>query len=185
MAPESYDQDRIARLSDPDVFRYCSGEELRRLLAPAAGWHVADFGSGTGLFTSELAPIVETVFAVDIRQQLHRRYQEDGMPANVVPVTADMGTLPFPTDHLDGGVSTRTYHHGTEAYLPEIARVIRPGGRLVIVDWSATGAGARDSPVDEEYLDLTAVQSHLIDEGFRIRNAQERRETFVVVGERQ
>lgn len=185
MSPEPYDQDRIDRLCDPSGFRYCSGEELRRFLAPGPDWRVAEFGSGTGLFTSELAPVVRTVFAVDVRRQLHEVYDDHGRPANVAPVTADFANLPFPDDHLDGGVSLRTYHHGFETALDEIARVLRPGGRLVVVDWSATGAGDRETHVEEEYLDIATVQSHLLTAGFRIAEAHERRETFVVVGERR
>lgn len=185
MTPGPYDQDRIDRLGDPNAFRYCSAEELRRFLAPAPEWHLADFGSGIGLFTSELAPVVDTVFAIDIRQSLHEIYRKTKPPANVIPITGDFETLPFPTDALDGGVSIRTYHHGMDTALSEIGRAIRPGGRLVIVDWSATGAGDRDFRTDEDYLDLATVQSQLLENGFRIRDAQERRETFVVVGERR
>lgn len=185
MSPESYDRDRIDKLTDPSAFRYCSGEELRTALSPTSEWRVADFGSGTGLFTSELAPVVDTVFAIDIRRRLHRIHLESGVPANVVPLTADFGTLPFPDDSLDGGVSIRTYHHGMGDALPELARVIRPDGRLLIVDWSATGAGEREFRTDESYLDLATVQSQLLENGFRIREARERRETFIVVGERR
>lgn len=88
----------------------------------------------------------------------------------------------FPNDYLDGGLSIRTYHHGFDEAIDEIGRVIRPGGRLVIVDWSATGAGEREHRDDEEYLDISTVQSDLLNAGFRIVNAHERRETYVVVG---
>lgn len=184
MAPEPLDQESIDNLNDPNVFRYCSGEELRSVLGSAPDWTVADFGSGTGLFTNELAPVVDRVFAIDIRKGLHEHYREGEIPSNVVPITATFRNLPLPNDHLDGGVSIRTYHHGVHTSLPEIGRVIRPGGRLVIVDWSATGAGDREFRTDEEYFDLATVQSQLLDHGFRIRLAQERYETFVVVGER-
>lgn len=185
MGPEPYGQDRIDRLEDPNAFRYCSGEGLRGFLTPGGHWHVADFGSGTGLFTTELAPVVDTVYAIDLRRGLHDRYRTTEMPTNVVPITADFGHLPFSADVLDGGVSIRTYHHGMAASLPEIARVIRPGGRLVVVDWSATGAGDREFRTDEAFVDLATAQSHLLDAGFRIRDAMERRETFVVVAERR
>ena len=183
MPHEPYDADRIASIDDAAAaFRYCSAEELRRFVDPGPDWRVADFGSGTGLFTSELAPVAGTVYAVDVRPGMHEVFRERGMPTNVRAVTADFGDLPFPDDHLDGAVSMRTYHHGFEAALPEVARVLRPGGRLAIVDWSGTGAGERESPVEEEYLDLATVQSHLLDADFRIDRAEERRETFVVVG---
>jgi SAM-dependent methyltransferase len=180
-----YSQERIDKLTDPSAFRYCSGEELRRFLAPGPDWGVADFGSGAGLFTTELASVAENVFAVDVRRDLHDIYREHGIPANVAPVTADFANLPFPDNHLDGGVSIRTYHHGFESALDEIARVIRPGGRLVIVDWSATGAGEREGRDDEEYLNIATVQSHLLEVDFQIVDAHERRETFVVIGARR
>ena len=183
MAHEPYDADRIASIDDATAaFRYCSAEELRTFLDPGPDWRVADFGSGTGLFTRELAPVAGTVYAVDVRPGMHDVFHENGMPGNVESVVADFVDLPFPDDHLDGAVSLRTYHHGFEAALPEVARVLGPGGRLAVVDWSGTGAGERDTPVEEEYFDLATVQSQLLDAGFQIDRAEERRETFVVVG---
>lgn len=182
MAHEPFDPDRIDSIDDAAAaFRYCSGEELRTFLDPAPDWFVADFGSGTGLFADELAPVAGTVYAVDARPGMHEVYGGKGVPPNVVPVVADFEALPLPDDHLDGAVSLRTYHHGFDVALPEVARVLRPGGRLVVVDWSATGAGERETPVEEAYEDLAAVQSQLLDAGFRIGEARERRETFVVV----
>lgn len=181
MPYEPYDRERIDSIDDSDAFRYCSGEELRTFLDPAPDWRVADFGSGTGLFTSELAPVAEAVYAIDVRPSMHDVYREKGMPGNVIPVTADFEDLPFPDGHLDGAVSLRTYHHDFDVALSEVARVLGPGGRLVVVDWSATGAGERETPVEEEYADIATAQSQLLEAGFRVDAARERRETFVVV----
>jgi SAM-dependent methyltransferase len=172
---------RIDRLRDPSQYRYLSGEELRYFLNPDPGWTVADFGSGTGFYTDEIAPVVEKVYAVDILAEMHEHYREHGLPSNVETVTADFAETPFEDGALDGALSTRTFHHGFETALDEIARTLRVGGRFVIVDWSATGAGERETPVEEEYFDLATVQSLLLDAGFSIRTAKERRETFVVV----
>lgn len=181
-----YERDRVERIDDPaSAYRYCSGEELRTFLDPGPDWTVADLGSGTGRFTSELAPVVDRAFAVDLRSGMQAAYREKGVPTNVTPLVADFERLPLPTDSVDGAISMRTYHHEFETALPEVGRVLRPGGRLVIVDWSATGAGERETPVDEEYLDLATVQSHLLEAGFRIAHAEERRETFVIVGVRR
>lgn len=172
--------ERIQRLEDPDNYRYLSGEELRSFLDPGPKWRVADLGSGTGFYTREVSPVVETLYAVDINPEMHRYYCQNEIAPNVVPLTADVTQLPFGRDELHGVVSTRTFHHGLDDALTEVARVLRPRGRLVIVDWSATGAGERETSRDEEYFDIATAQSLLLDAGFRIRSAEERRETFVI-----
>lgn len=173
--------DRLDKLEDPERYRWLSGEELRYYLDASPGWRVADLGSGTGFYADELAPVARRVYAVDRLDEMHERYRAQGKPANVEPVTTDFGDLPFPDGHLDAAVAVMTYHHGLEAAVDEVARALRPGGRFVVADWSATGAGLRDPPVEEEYFDLAAVQSQLLDAGFRIRVARERLETFLVV----
>jgi SAM-dependent methyltransferase len=173
--------DRIDRLEDPEQFRYLSGEELRTFLDPGPEWTVADLGSGTGVYTDEIAPTVDTVYDVDAYAAMHERYEERGCPANVELLTADVAEIPLDDGVLDGAVSLRTYHHGVAEALPELARLFRPGGRLVVFDWSATGAGERErGPPAESCFDLATVQSQLLEAGFRIGSAQDRRETFVV-----
>ncbi|MFB6362392.1 MAG: class I SAM-dependent methyltransferase [Halobacteriales archaeon] len=177
--------DRLEKLEDPSRYRWLSGEELRHHLGPAPEGAVADLGSGSGFYTDELAPVIRRAYAVDVLGEMHERYRERGLPDNVEPVTATFRDLPFADGGLDGAVAVMTFHHELHAALEEIARVLRPGGRLVIVDWSATGVGERDPPVEEEYFDPASCQARLLDAGFRIRVARERRETFVVVATRR
>lgn len=175
-------EDRIERLEDPSQYRYLSAEELRAFLDPRPDWVVADLGSGTGFFTDELAPVVGTLHAIDIREEMHDVYRSKGLPANVETITADVADVPLPDDALDAAVSLRTLHHGVAESLDEVARLLGPGGRFVVVDWSATGAGERERGQDaDQYFDLATVQTALLDSGFRIRTARERRETFVVI----
>lgn len=175
-------EELIERLEDPRVYRYLSAEELRSFLDARPDWAVADLGSGTGVFADELAPVVGTLYAIDIREELHETYREKGLPPNVETLTADVADVPLADDALDAAVSVRTYHHGVAEALDEVGRLLRPGGRLVVLDWSATGAGERERGKDpDHYYDLATVQAELLDAGYRIRAARERRETFVVV----
>jgi SAM-dependent methyltransferase len=174
--------EKADRLEDPGQYRYLSAEEVYTLLDPDPAWTVADLGSGTGFFTDDVAPMVEGVYAVDVHEAMQDAYREKGVPENVDLVTTDVADMPFEDGHLDAALSLRTFHHGVADALAEVSRTLRPGGRFVVVDWAATGAGERDrGPDRQDCFDVATVQSMLVEAGFEIRVARERRETFAVV----
>lgn len=64
-----------------------------------------------------------------------------------------------------------THHEYADAEaLAELARVVRPDGRLVTVDWSATGDGEDGPPVDERF-GPEEVASQLERAGFTVDDA--------------
>lgn len=198
--------ERADALEDPSRYRYCSREELLDLLDVEQSVEtVADLGSGTGFYTDDVAPFVETCYAVDVNPQMHDLYREKGVPLSVECVTAVIDSLPFTDDHLDAAYSTMTHHEyaneavqqvsdktdtiarATETFedpaLSELARVIRPDGRLVIVDWSAAGQGESGPPLEERF-GLEDIQTGLEASGFELEYAAVRPETVVVVARR-
>ncbi|MFB6195786.1 MAG: class I SAM-dependent methyltransferase [Haloplanus sp.] len=182
MGFHTFDIDRADALEDAATrYRYCSREELHGLVAPDSGMILADLGSGTGFYTDDLAPHAGTVFAVDVQAAMHDRYREKGVPANVELVAADAADLPFGADALDAAVSTMTFHEFADPdALAEVARVLRPGGRLVTVDWDRAGAGEAGPPREETY-GLDDAVSLQTDAGFVVERATARPETFVTV----
>jgi ubiquinone/menaquinone biosynthesis C-methylase UbiE len=182
MGHHTFDADGADRLEEAEQrYRYLSAEELLWALAPADDDTIADLGSGTGFFTDDVAPHVSTVYAVDIQQAMHDYYAEKGMPENVTPVTTGIETLPFEDDAIDGAFSTMTYHEfASDDALAEVHRVLAPGGRLAIIDWSAAGTGEHGPPLDERYTVETAVEN-LHEYGFVVENAFTRPETFLLV----
>ena len=183
MGFHTFDSERAPKLEDDARYRYLSREELLSILEPDDAV-VADLGSGTGFYTDDVAPYAETLYAVDVQAEMHEFYREKGLPENVVLVTADVADLPFDDAHLDAAYSTMTFHEFTsDEALSELARVVKPDGRLVVVDWSAEGEGETGPPREERY-DADAASELLRDHGFSIERAESRRETFVVVAVR-
>jgi ubiquinone/menaquinone biosynthesis C-methylase UbiE len=115
---------------------------------------------------------------------MHDRYREKGAPENVEFVTADASSLPLDDDELDAAYSTMTYHEfASEEALAELARVVRPGGRVVTVDWSKTGSGA-DGPAVAERFGVGDAANDFEGVGFTTVDARTRIETFVHISER-
>ncbi|MEF8855999.1 MAG: class I SAM-dependent methyltransferase [Haloplanus sp.] len=183
MGFHTFDSDRAAALEDAaERYRYCSREELHGLVAPHSEMRLADIGSGTGFYTDDLALHAGAVYAVDVQAVMHDHYREKGVPETVELVEADAADLPFATDELDAVVSTMTFHEFADAAaLQEVARALRPGGRLVTVDWDRDGAGEAGPPRDETY-GLDDAVSLQTDAGFVVERAERRPETFVTVG---
>jgi ubiquinone/menaquinone biosynthesis C-methylase UbiE len=109
---------------------------VRQLLGPFSGNEVAlDAGCGTGSFAFALAAFVAEVVGVDNRAD----YLEAGRaaaPANVRFVEGDAMSLPFGYAEFDLACCHRVLHHvrRPELAVSELARVTRPGGRVLIAD---------------------------------------------------
>jgi ubiquinone/menaquinone biosynthesis C-methylase UbiE len=184
MGFHTFDIERADELEDESRYRFCSREELLALLSPDERMTVADLGSGTGFFADDVAPHVGTLYAVDMQEPMHDQYREKGMPDNVEPVSAPVDELPLAEDTLDAAFSVDTYHeYHSEASLSELARVVRPGGRVITVDWSARGDCVAGPPLKERFA-LDDAVAQFSNAGFTVETAQERAETYVCVARR-
>ena len=177
MGFHTFDPSMADRLEDVSRFRFCSREELLQHLPRG---RILDVGSGTGFYTDELAPFVDSIVALDVQHAMQKRYEERGVPDTVSQVTADAESLPFPAATFDGAVSTMTFHESTtEPSIAELRRTLDTDGVLVVVDWSSNGDGESGPPVDERF---SADDAHEILEtgGFTVEASRERTETLFV-----
>jgi SAM-dependent methyltransferase len=130
--------DRASRLTDPRRLETQLGEkDLVRLLALRGDEDVADLGSGAGFYTDRIAALTAgLVYGVDVQPEMHEFYRSRGIPANVRLIEADLAHLGLPHASVDVACSVSTWHEtGGAVDLTGLARALRPGGRLVIVDW--------------------------------------------------
>lgn len=184
MGFHTFPVERADALDDPVRYRFCSREELLELLDPAPTDRVADLGSGTGFFSFEVAPFVGTLIAIDLQAAMHQRFREKGIPRNTHLLTGGISRLPLDDDVLDLAFSVDTHHeYFSEDAMDELARSIRPGGRLVTIDWSATGTGEEGPPLEERFGPKDII-GQLESAGFEVLVRRERLETFAIVARR-
>ncbi len=115
-------------------------ERVGRLLAPLRGDERAlDVGTGAGALVLGLAPLVGEVVGCDIAlemlEEAKKLVSEAGL-RNVSFVEGDIFSLPFDTASFDIVATIRTLHHleRPEKAFPELVRVTRPNGRLLVAD---------------------------------------------------
>ncbi|MGQ9549664.1 MAG: class I SAM-dependent methyltransferase [Roseiflexus sp.] len=104
---------------------------LQRLLRlPTNGW-LLDAGGGTGRVAAGLRPFVGGLVISDRSHQMLRRAREKEM---LLPVQAQVQHIPFPDGFFDRVLVVDALHHFSDqqAAVRELARVLAPGGRLVI-----------------------------------------------------
>ena len=106
------------------------------LLAPFSGRERAlDVGCGTGALAFVLAEHVGEVVGVDEREA-YVEAARDNAPPGCTFAVADATALPFPYGDFDLVGCARVLHHvrRPELVVSELARVTRPGGRILVID---------------------------------------------------
>ena len=97
------------------------------------GAAVLDVGCGPGHLTRRLTALGFDVTGIDLDPAMIQRATDRGGGRYLA---ADAASLPFAEDAFDLVVSTLSMHHWADAHagLAEIARVVRPEGRVLIWD---------------------------------------------------
>lgn len=130
-----------------------------RELGLHSGDKVVVFGSGSGGHTLAAARALNgsgTIYGIDNRGPLIEKLKKEASERHHLNVRVLHGIV----DRLGGtGVGTFSTdaviipdtlfaYRNKESMLKEAARIIKPGGRLLIIEWSASHAGAGPAPKD-------------------------------------
>lgn len=136
---------------------------------------VADFGAGAGYFVPALVQAVAPegrVYACEVRKPLvdtlTRLARERGL-AGLVPLWCDIESphgVPLADDVLDAGVLVNTLHslESPALALEEISRLIRSGGKLLLIDWRESFRGIGPQP--EMVMTEDSATAHVETAGF-------------------
>jgi SAM-dependent methyltransferase len=159
-------------LDTPERERWQMPGEVLRALALPAGAAVADVGAGTGYFSVRLAAAVGAggrVYATDVQDEmlraLERRVARERL-ANVTVVRAGFDDPALPDACCDLVLLANVYKEIDQrpAYLRRLARALRDGGRIAIIEFRPGSRGP--GPPEDARLAEERVVAELGEAGF-------------------
>ncbi len=161
------EQSRIASHFDATVAEYRPAIDERdgraqavmAALGDLGGARVLDAGCGKGRYAALLKRRHPTadVTALDVSAEMLRH-----VPAGIATVQHSLLDLPFPDDHFDAILCVEALEHAVRIgeAVRELARVLKPGGTLVVIDKNRERLGALAMPSWERWFEageLTAM----------------------------
>lgn len=142
------------------IQNFLDPHEIIKLLDVKEGMVVADFGAGSGYKTFEAAELVGKdkgmVYALDVKKSVIEHLKGEMRRrniSNVKPIWTDLeilGRNHIPPHSVDIVLIVNMLYQSMKHHnvLEEAARILKPGGQMVIIDWTSSNTPF-GPPIDE------------------------------------
>jgi len=142
------DEEHFPSTIDPRIYHV---QLILEFLGDLNGRRVLDVGCGKGRFARilfERYPEAR-ICGFDLAEAMLRR-----VPKGIAPCAGSMTALPFRAESFDCAYATESLEHAVdiEGAIDGICRVLKPGGRIVIIDKNAEQWGRLKTPEWERWF---------------------------------
>jgi ubiquinone/menaquinone biosynthesis C-methylase UbiE len=149
----SADEEHYPSTIDPRIWH------VKLVLDHLAGCRrVADIGCGKGRFARLVHERGATVFALDLAEAMLAH-----VPTGIHRCAASMTALPLASESCDGAYATESLEHAIDipGAVAELCRIVKPGGRIVIIDKNAEAWGRLETPEWERWFGRSELEQLL------------------------
>ncbi|MCW4023162.1 MAG: methyltransferase domain-containing protein [Candidatus Bathyarchaeota archaeon] len=141
-----FDPKNIQRLESKDRKAQQDPQKIIKLLSLDAPDIVADLGCGAGYFAIPLSHRVSKVYGIDVQQEmldyLAQKLQKQNITNIKLLLSKDGNQIPLESKSVTALLSVMTLHEFQDKnqMIKEIQRVLRPGGKVLIIDFKKEDA---------------------------------------------
>lgn len=143
MPYHKFDVRKLERLNDEGRFEQLDPERMWVALGSPEPGVIVEIGAGTGLFSARFARMAPRarVLAVDtepVMVEWVREHRPEVAEGRIVPLLGEETRVPVEDAVADLVVMINLHHELADpaAVYGEARRVLRPGGQVLLVDWS-------------------------------------------------
>jgi ubiquinone/menaquinone biosynthesis C-methylase UbiE len=151
------DEEHFPSTIDPRIWHV---QLIVRFFGDLNGKRAADIGCGKGRFARVLKDVSPqaSIVAFDLAESMLR-----AAPADLLACCGSMTDLPFATGAFDAAYATESLEHAVdvEGAIAELCRIVRPGGRIVIIDKNAEHWGEMKTPAWEKWFKRSELEKLL------------------------
>lgn len=165
---KTFDVSGAARLDAPERARWMPVGLALEMLALAPGEHVADIGAGSGYFALPFARAVGPdglVFAVDLQpgmlEILRGKVAQADAPSNIEMRQGTASDTGLAAASCDVVWFANVWHEldDAPAVIQEIKRILKPSGRVAILDWRPDAQFPPGPPSDHRLAPASVVEA--------------------------
>ncbi len=184
-----FDTEKLNHLNDPERLKDIPPEYIIERMNLDNPGTILDIGAGTGFFSNEFSKIagVDKLYALDIAEEMIQWMKEHLAPKNskIVPQKMQEDKIGLESSMADAIIMINVHHefHHPIRILNEVNRLLRPGGKLAIVDWAKKETD-HGPPVEKRYT-ISQIKEQLEEIPFdNIQSYEELSNHFLIVAER-
>ncbi len=139
MSHKEFDPNHAEQLIAPERYQELKPDILLKRLATPPGSTILDLGCGNGFFTFPAAVAMGEgmVIAADMFEPMLKLLRQRNTPDNIQILLVEEVKLDIEDESVDAAVLISLYHEFKSPLdnLAEIRRVLKPGGKMLILDW--------------------------------------------------
>ena len=171
MEDRKFNPEHLDRLNDPARLERLDPRKIVEFSGMENPQKIVDIGAGTAFITSAISELVPdaSIDAFDIEPVMVDAMRKS-LPAGsrIKPYLMTDNRLPLGEETADWVMMINLYHELKKPFLmlKEVKRVLKTGGKVLIIDWARRPDVSETGPPLEHRVEEATITSHLIGADF-------------------